>query len=129
MKQAQKMEIITLVEQSELSVKATLKELGIHRSTFYEWYKRYLEKGYDGLADAPVQRRGYWNQLPEREKERVVALALDRPDLSCRELAWHITDQEGWFISDLRPRPDLGSNHPFIESSKVEAWSLLRLTS
>jgi transposase len=50
MKQAEKMEIITLVEQSELSVKATLKELGIHRSTFYEWYKRYLEKGYDGLA-------------------------------------------------------------------------------
>jgi predicted DNA-binding protein (UPF0251 family) len=34
MKQAEKMEIITLVEQSELSVKATLKELGIHRSTF-----------------------------------------------------------------------------------------------
>lgn len=61
MKQAEKMEIIPLVEQSELSVKATLKELGIHRSTFYQWYKRYLEKGYDGLADRPVERRGYWN--------------------------------------------------------------------
>jgi transposase InsO family protein len=30
----------------------------------------------------------------------VVALALDRPDLSCRELACHITDSEGWFISE-----------------------------
>jgi transposase InsO family protein len=30
----------------------------------------------------------------------VVALALDRADLSCRELAWHITDQEGWFICE-----------------------------
>jgi hypothetical protein len=38
--------------------------------------------------------------VPEREKERVVALALDRPDLSCCELAWYITDQEGWFISE-----------------------------
>ena len=116
MKQAEKMEIITLVEQSSLSVKATLKELGIHRSTFYQWYKRYLEKGYDGLADTPVERRGYWNQVPLREKERVVELALDRPDLSCRELAWHITDSEGWFISDLRPRPDLGSSLRYTES-------------
>ncbi len=61
MKQAGKMEIITLAEQSPLSVKATLRESAIHRSTFCEWYKRYLEKGYDGLADTPVIRRGHWN--------------------------------------------------------------------
>jgi transposase InsO family protein len=100
MTQAEKMEIITLVEQSPLSVKATLKEIGIHRSTFYAWYKRYLQQGYDGLADKPVERRGYWNQLPPKEKEQIVTLALERPDLSCRELAWHITDQQGWFVSE-----------------------------
>jgi transposase len=100
MKQAEKMEIITLVEQSGLSVKATLKELGIHRSAFYEWYKRHPEKGYNGLADMPFERRGYWNQLPVREKERVVELALERADLSWREWAWHIIDQQGWFISE-----------------------------
>lgn len=94
------MEIITLVEQSPLSVKATLKELGIHRSTFYEWYKRYLQQGYDGLADKPVTRRGCWNQVPLEGKEQVVTLALERPDLSCRELAWHITDTQRWFISE-----------------------------
>jgi putative transposase len=100
MRQAEKMEIITLVEQSPLSVKATLKEIGIHRSTFYAWYKRYLQQGYDGLADKPVERRGCWNQLPPKEKEQIVTLALERPDLSCRELAWHITDQQGWFVSE-----------------------------
>ncbi|MBD2752989.1 hypothetical protein IC230_08830 [Spirosoma sp. BT704] len=36
MTQSEKMEIITLVEQSTLSVKATLRELGINRSTFNE---------------------------------------------------------------------------------------------
>ena len=36
MTQSEKIEIITLVEQSPLSVKATLKDLGINRSTFYE---------------------------------------------------------------------------------------------
>ncbi len=100
MTQAEKMEIITLVEQSPLSVKATVKEISIHRSTLYAWYKLYLQQGYDGLADKPVERRGYWNQLPPKEKEQIVTLALERPDLSCRELAWHITDQQGWFVSE-----------------------------
>ncbi|WP_442922080.1 IS3 family transposase [Microcoleus sp. ARI1-A3] len=100
MTQSEKMEIITLVEQSPLSVKATLRELGINRSTFYEWYKRYLTDGYDGLADPTYCRTSAWNQLPLAEKGRVVELALERPDLSCRELACYIVDNEGWFVSE-----------------------------
>jgi transposase-like protein len=42
MTQSEKMEIITIVEQSGLGVKATLEQLGINRSTFYKWYKKYL---------------------------------------------------------------------------------------
>ena len=100
MTQSEKMEIITLVEQSSVSVKATLQELGIHRSTFYQWYKRYLISGYDGLADPPYRRSSGWNQLPPAEKSRIIELALERPDLSCRELACHIVDNEGWFVSE-----------------------------
>jgi len=37
-KQEEKMEIIKIVEGSELGVKPTLKELNIHSSTFYKWY-------------------------------------------------------------------------------------------
>jgi putative transposase len=95
MTQSEKMEIITLVEQSPLSVKATLRELGINRSTFYEWYKRYLSAGFDGLADSAYRRTSAWNQLPPTEKGRVVELAFERPDLSCRELACYIVDNEG----------------------------------
>ena len=40
-KQEEKMEIIKIVEGSELGVKPTLKELNIHSSTFYKWYGRY----------------------------------------------------------------------------------------
>jgi hypothetical protein len=32
----------SLVEDSDLSVRKTLKELGIQRSTFYNWYHRHL---------------------------------------------------------------------------------------
>ena len=37
------MEIIRTVEESELPVKRTLEGLGINRSTFYKWYRRYQE--------------------------------------------------------------------------------------
>jgi putative transposase len=43
--QAEKMEIIRLVETSEQPVKRTLAELGVARSTFYDWYQRYSEEG------------------------------------------------------------------------------------
>ena len=37
---SEKMEIIRLVEASDLSVKKTLQELDVPRSTFYRWYLR-----------------------------------------------------------------------------------------
>jgi transposase InsO family protein len=46
------------------------------------------------------QRRRFWNRIPEGERERVVELAVEKPELSPRELAWHITDTEGWFVSE-----------------------------
>ncbi|MEC4053475.1 transposase [Myroides odoratimimus] len=45
----EKYELIQTVTTSELGVKKTLEEFGIAKSSFYKWYKRYLEKGYDGL--------------------------------------------------------------------------------
>jgi hypothetical protein len=37
--EAEKREIIHIVEHSALSVKKTLEELQVPRSTFYRWYK------------------------------------------------------------------------------------------
>ena len=48
--QSEKMEIIRIVENSPLSVKQTLRELNINRSTFYKWYERYQEGGYEALV-------------------------------------------------------------------------------
>ena len=46
--QTEKMEIIRTVDGSELSIRKTLQEMDIPRSTFYKWYRKYLEYGYDG---------------------------------------------------------------------------------
>jgi len=69
--QSEKMEVIRLVEGSPLSIKQTLRELNINRSTFYQWYRQYQEGGYDGLANRYRAPRQFWNEIPPWEKERV----------------------------------------------------------
>ena len=98
--QSEKMEVIRLVESSPLSVKQTLAELNINRSTFYDWYRRYQEEGYDGLANQYRPPQQFWNEIPPWEKERVVEIALELPEKSPRELAWYITDKRGYYISE-----------------------------
>ena len=99
-RQAEKMETIRLVLNSSLSVKRTLEELDISRSTFYDWYRRYQEDGYGGLADKITGPRRFWNRIPETVKEQVVDIALEYPDKSPRELAGHITNAWKYFISE-----------------------------
>jgi transposase InsO family protein len=98
--QAEKMEIIRMVEGSDLSVVRTLRELDVNRSSFYEWYRRYRQEGYDGLASRKPKMRKFWNRIPDHEKERVVAIALEHPEQSPRQLSCHITDKCGYFISE-----------------------------
>jgi putative transposase len=98
--QPEKMEIIRMVEESSLSVRKTLRQIDIPRSTFYDWYKRYQEEGYEGLASRYRTPHQFWNAIPDWEKQRVVEVAREYPEKSCREVAFHITDKEGYFISE-----------------------------
>jgi transposase len=94
------MEIIRIVEDSELSTCQTLKELGIHRSTFYNWYRRYLKDGVEGLGATKPKARSFWDKIPDEVKEQVVCEALEQTNLSPRELACLITDTKEHFISE-----------------------------
>jgi transposase InsO family protein len=97
---SEKYEVIRLVEESELSVRRTLNELGVSRSSFYRWYKAYRDDGYEGLISSSRSPKQFWNKLPESVKEQCLEVALEHPELSPRELAWHITDQHEYFISE-----------------------------
>lgn len=98
--QQEKYEIIRLVAGSDAGIKRTLEELGINKSTFYIWYKQYLKNGYDGLAPSSTKRNQVWNKIPQEQKNEVVEVALEKTEMSSRELAWHITDTRKWFISE-----------------------------
>ena len=98
--QAEKIEIIHLVEHSDLPITRTLAALDVSRSSFYTWYQKYQEDGYEGLAERKFSPRQFWNRIPDIVRDQVVRIALAHPEKSPRQLAWHITDTEGYFISE-----------------------------
>ncbi len=97
---SEKMEIIHLVEGTDLPVRATLRQLGVPRSTFYGWYERYNRLGFDGLQDRKPRPRPRWNALPPAVREEVLDWALERTELSPRELACRYTDEKRYFVSE-----------------------------
>ena len=94
---SEKLEIIRLVEQSHLPARRTLEILGIHPSTFYRWYDRYRAGGPEALDDKPSRPGRVWNRIPDDVRERIVAMALEIPELSPRELAIRFIDAESYF--------------------------------
>lgn len=115
----EKLEIIRLVERSARPAKWTLDKLGIPRRTFYRWYDRYLTEGADGLIDRAPMPKIVWNRIPDDIREDLHKMALDKPELSPRELAVAFTDTKGYFVSEssvyrLLKSYDLISSPAFI---------------
>ena len=95
---AEKLEIIRLVEQSDLSVCLTLEHL--QRSTLYQWYDRYQKHGFDGLQNKPSAPPRAWNRIPEQRRDQILDLALAEPDLSPREIAVKFTDERRYYVCE-----------------------------
>ena len=97
---SEKLEIIRLVEQSHLPVRRTLEKLGILPGSFYRWVDRYQTGGVEALEDKPSKPSSVWNRIPDEIRASLVALALDEPELSPRELAACFTDTQNYFVSE-----------------------------
>ena len=95
-----KREVIDLVRRSPLSKARTLEELGIPRSTYFRWQRRFRRQGEVGLVDRRPQPGTVWNRLKPQEEETILREALRQPELSSRELACWVTDHEGFSVSE-----------------------------
>ena len=58
------------------------------------------KKAMQGLQTDHLTALRFWNKISEEEKIDIVEAALDRPEMSPRELAWHITDTRNSYISE-----------------------------
>ncbi len=97
---SEKIEIIKIVEQSFLSARKTLDQIGVPRATFYRWYDQYQTGGPEALEDRPSQAGRIWNRIPDAVRDRIIELALEQSELSPRELAVRFSDTQGYFVSE-----------------------------
>ncbi len=124
---SEKLAIIHLVEDSELSIRRTLVEIRVSRSSFYRWYRAYERDGPDGLQNHSRASHQHWNKIPESVRDLVVDVALEQPELTPRELAWHLTDTHEYFISEssvyrILKAHDLITSPQFIVMSAADAF-------
>ncbi len=83
--------ILAKVEGQSRDKRRMLAELGVPRSTYYRWRQ--------GQPD-PGNRRRPWNQVTPNEEHLILKVAMESPELSSRQLAAWITDNEGFAVSE-----------------------------
>ena len=68
-----------------------LASLGVPKSSYYRWRR---ELPFSGNKGRP------WNRITPNEERRILAVAREFPNLSSRQLATWITDNEGFSVSE-----------------------------
>jgi putative transposase len=124
---SEKMEVIRLVDGADLPVRMILRQLGVPSSTFYGWYGRYEAEGFDGLHDQKRAPQPSWNAIPEPRRDGILELALDKPELSPREIACRYTDDERYYVSEssvyrILKDADLITSPTYVLMSAADAF-------
>jgi len=91
MSPVEKATILAQVESQSMGKRQALVELGVPKSTYYRWRRRQPDSG---------NRRRPWNRITPDEDRRILAVARESPELSSRQLAAWITDNEGFAVSE-----------------------------
>jgi putative transposase len=100
MQPEQKLTILRLVESSPLPVREALEHLDTTPSTYYRWRMNFRRFGLEGLRDKTASKGKGWNRLMPEEREKILEVAKEETDWSPREVACHITDHEGFSVSE-----------------------------
>jgi hypothetical protein len=96
MNAAEKASLIALVRSSPLPRKQVLAQLGLAKSTYYDW----LRQREGVVYPAPHSPRRSWNRLRPEEEQAVLSLARASPELSPRQLALRLTDSGAFSVSE-----------------------------
>ena len=91
MSTVEKATIITMVETLDRRKRQALMALGIPKSSYYRWRQGQPDSG---------NRKRPWNRITPDEDRRILAVAWESPELSSRQLAAWITDNEGFAVSE-----------------------------
>jgi putative transposase len=92
-----KAEILKLVADSGLPRWKALAQFRLPRSTYYRWLQRLAE---GRLHDRKSGTQVPWNKIRPEEEARILAEARASPVLSCRQVAYKITDLGHSYVSE-----------------------------
>jgi len=91
MSTAEKAIILAQVESQSEGKRQALMALGVPKSSYYRWRGRQPDSG---------NRKRPWNRITPYEEDRILAVARESPELSSRQLAAWITDNESFAVSE-----------------------------
>ena len=100
MSRDQKLDILRQVMSSELPAQKALAMLDIPRSTYYRWRRHWRWMGLPGLQDSKPRRVTSWNKLLPEQVDKILEMATFQPDWPSRQIACHISDYEGFSVSE-----------------------------
>src|SRR5690606_17171749 len=96
--------------------------MDIPRSSYYRWRARYRKHGLSGLKDQKPVPKGQWNALAPSGEEKILEVAEEIPELSAREISYHITDNEDFTVSESSVYRIL-KREGLIRETKVQSFS------
>jgi transposase len=94
-----KHEVLELVRRAPVAKRHSLTALGLPRSTYYRWQRRWRTAGDGGLVDQRPAPGRVWNKPRPQEEAAIHTEALRQPDRSPRELACWLIDHAGCAVS------------------------------
>jgi transposase len=99
MSRNEKMDIVRQVESSGLVISQALRRLDVSKSTYYRWKHKLRTMGIQGLEDIKPKRVRNWNQLLPCQDDIILEAAYVNPEWKSRQIAFYITDKEGFSVS------------------------------
>ena len=86
----EKVQVLETVEASRGSKRKVMAELGVPKSTYYRWRARQSQ----GKLEDRRHPGPSWNRLSSQEESAVLEVTMECTDLSSRQLAAWITDNQ-----------------------------------
>jgi putative transposase len=100
MSKYEKLDAISLIETSGLPVSKALNKIGLPRTTFYRWRKKFRTMGINGLKDNKPRPRRAWNKLLPQQEDKILATATFNLDWPPRQISCYICDNKGFSVSE-----------------------------
>jgi transposase InsO family protein len=81
--------VLTILEEKEISVKRACEVLGMPRSSYYKWKKRYELYGVEGLKRKKPVAHHHPNQIPQEVIDKVIELRTHY-QLGSIRISWYL---------------------------------------